>query len=141
MSLQEALDDLRGAAKRLDKATFNPDMNALKKFVDTLDGKALSVTPPEDVRQKALEKFLRGDNDFTRRERRALPFIIYEGAITLDGVKKIFRELDLDNKRHIGGLVNVYLQHHDTSAKTEYLRGRLNSTNFTGNSSNICAGG
>lgn len=125
MSLQEALDDLRGAAKRLDKATFNPQMDALQKFVDKLDGKALYVTPPPDVRQKALEKFLRGDNDFTRRERRALPFIIYEGAITLDGVKKIFRELDLDNKRHLGGLVNVYLQHHDTSAKTELLRRRL----------------
>ena len=40
MSLHDAIDDLRGAAKRLDKATFNPQMDALQKFVDKLDGKA-----------------------------------------------------------------------------------------------------
>ena len=83
MSLHEAIADLRGTAKRLNAATFKPDMNALQKFVDTLEAGNVSATPPTDVRQRALEKFLRGDNDFTRRERRALPFIIYEGAINL----------------------------------------------------------
>ena len=125
MSLHDAIDDLRGAAKRLDKATFNPQMDALKKFVDKLDGKALSATPPPDVRQKALEKFLRGDNDFTRRERRALPFIIYESAITLDGVKKILERLNFFKSSHLLRVVSVYLQHHDSSAKTELLRRRL----------------
>lgn len=125
MSLQEAIDDLCGAAKRLDKATFNPQMDALQKFVDKLDGKALSSAPPEDVRQKTLEKFLRGEDDFTRRERRALPFIIYEPTITLEGVKKIFRELNFLKSSHLLRIVSVYLQHYDNSAKTEFLRRRL----------------
>ena len=137
MSLRDAIKDLRGAAKRLNAATFNPQMNALAEFVDKLDGKGITAAPPEDVRQKALEKFLRGDYDFTRRELKALPFIIYEGAINLDGVRKIFGKLDFDNKRHVSGLVNVYLNQYDGSAKTELLRGRLNSTNVADNSARL----
>lgn len=134
MSLHEAIADLRGTAKRLNAATFKPDMNALQKFVDTLEAGNVSATPPTDVRQRALEKFLRGDNDFTRRERRALPFIIYEGAINLDGVKKILRLLDFDNTRHISGLVNVYLTGYDASAKTDLLRLLLNYGRLADNS-------
>ena len=134
MSLREAIADLRGAAKRLNSATFKPDMNALQKFVETLEAGNVSATPPTDVRQRALEKFLRGDNDFTRRERRALPFIIYEGAINLDGVKKILRLLDFDNTRHISGLVNVYLTGYDASAKTDLLRLLLNYGRLADNS-------
>ena len=125
MSLHNAIDDLKAAAKRLDKATFNPDMRALQNFVDKLDGKGLSATPPEDIRQRVLEKFLRGDYDFTRRERRALPFIIYEGAITVDGAERLLRQLNFFNARHLRGLVNVYLKQYDDSAKTELLRQRL----------------
>ena len=137
MSIHDAIKDLRAAAKRLNAATFNPQMNALAEFVDKLDGKGITAAPPEDVRQKALEKFLRGDYDFTRRELKALPFIIYEGAINLDGVRKIFGKLDFDNKRHVSGLVNVYLNQYDGSAKTELLRGRLNSTNVADNSARL----
>lgn len=90
MSLHDTIEELKAAAKRLDAAMFNPDMSALQKFADGLDVKGLSATPPEDVRQKALEKFLRGSDDFTNRELRALPFIIYEAAVTLDGVKKFY---------------------------------------------------
>ena len=126
MSIYDAIKNLHDSAKRLDAATFNPDMSALQKFVDALDDKGLSATPPEDVRQKALEKFLRGSDDFTRRELRSLPFIIHENAITLDGAKKILSKLDFNSKRHISGLVNVYLQNYDNSAKTDLLRLLLN---------------
>lgn len=122
MSLHDAIKDLRGAAKRLDAATFNPNMNALAEFVDKLDPNGITATPPPDVLKQALEKFLRGDYDFTRREIRALPFIIYESAVSLDGAKKILRQLDFDNRRNIGGLVNVYLNQYDDSAKTAILR-------------------
>lgn len=123
--LRGAIRDLRNVAKRLDAATFNPDMNALKNFVDKLDKKGTEYKPSEDDRAKALDKFLRGDYDFTRRELRSLPFIIHEREITLDDAKNIFDLLDLANKRHLSGLVNVYLNQYDNSAKTELLRRRL----------------
>lgn len=122
MNVHDAIKDLRGAAKRLDAATFNPNMNALAEFVDKLDTNGITQEPPIEVRKRALEKFLRGIDDFTRREIRALPFIIYESAVSLDGVKKILRQLDFDNRRHISGLVNVYLNQYDDSAKTAILR-------------------
>lgn len=137
MSVHEAIKDLRGAAKRLDAATFNPDMNALQKFVDKLDTNGITQEPPPDVLKLLLEKFLRGDYDFTRRERKALPFIIYKDEITVDGVRTILGKLDFDNKRHISGLVNVYLNQYDDSAKTENLRGRLRSTNVADNSQRL----
>ena len=95
MSLHDAIKELHAAAKPLNAATFNPDMSALQKFVDGLDVKGLSTTPPEDVRQKALEKFLHGSDDFTNRELRALLFIIYETTVTLDGAKKNFTQVEL----------------------------------------------
>lgn len=137
MSLRDAIKYLRAAAKRLDATTFNPQMNALAEFVDKLDTNGITATPPPDVRQRALEKFLRGDYDFSRRERRALPFIIYESAVSLDGAKKILRQLDFDNKRHISGLVNVYLNQYDTSAKTDLLRLLLNYGRLADNSTRL----
>lgn len=123
--LRGTIKDLQNVARRLEAATFNPDMSALKSFVDKLDTQSTTATPPEDVRRKTLEKFLRGEEDFTPRELRSLPFIIHEDAITLDDVKKILNRLELDNKRHLSGLVNVYLNRHDGSPKTELLRRRL----------------
>lgn len=117
--------DLRNVARRLDAATFNPDMNALKDFVDKLDKTDGEYKPPDDVREKALAKYLRGDYDFTNRELRDLPFIIHERELTIDDAKKILSWLDLGNKRHLSGLVNVYLNQYDDSAKTELLRRRL----------------
>ena len=119
MSLHDAIKNLYDAAKRLNAAMFNPDMNELQKFIDGLD---VFPKPPEDVRQKALEKFLRGSDDFTNRELRALPFIIYESQINLDGVKKILGKLNFFKASHLRGLVNVYLTCYDRSAKTELLR-------------------
>lgn len=123
--LRGTIKDLRNVARRLDAATFNPDMNALKDFVDKLDKKGPEYKPPDDVREKALAKYLRGDYDFTGRELRSLPFIIHERKITIDDVKTILNLLDLGNKRHLSGLVNVYLNQYDDSAKTELLRRRL----------------
>ena len=67
MSLHDSIDDLRGVAKRLDAATFNPDMNAIKNFVDKLGtfDKPVEVNP-EDLKI-LLAKFLRGERDFSSR--------------------------------------------------------------------------
>ena len=123
--LRGTIKDLRNVARRLDAATFNPEMNALKDFVDKLDKKGAEYKPSDDVREKALAKFLRGDYDFTGRELRSLPFIIHERELIIDDAKKILNLLDLGNKRHLSGLVNVYLNQYDNSAKTELLRRRL----------------
>lgn len=123
--LRGTIKDLRNVARRLDAATFNPDMNALKEFVDKLDKTDGEYKPSDDVREKALAKYLRGDYDFTNRELRDLPFIIHERELTIDDAKKILSLLDLGNKRHLSRLVNVYLNQYDDSAKTELLRRRL----------------
>ena len=53
-----SIDDLRGVAKRLDAATFAPDMNALKKFVDKLGTFGKDYVPtPEDLKILRLIDF------------------------------------------------------------------------------------
>ena len=126
MSLRDSILGLRNAARSLNAATFNPEMNALKILADNLGDKIFSCDPPEDFLKKLLEKFLRGEKNFTRREFKALPFIIFEGAINFEDTKKILNMLNLSDKRHLSGLIKVYLNHYDGSNKTELLRRRIN---------------
>lgn len=130
MSLHESIDDLRGVAKRLEAATFAPDMNALKIFVDELGtfGKPVEVNP-EDLKILAA-KFLRGERNFSRRELKNLPYIIYDDAINFDGAKEILRLMDFTSSSlsasHLRRVVSVYLTNYDDSNKTELLRRTLN---------------
>ena len=126
MSLREAIDDLRGVKRRLDAATFTPEMNALKKLVDKLGtfGKPVDVNP-EDLKILSA-KFLRGERDFSRRELKNLPYIIYDDAINFDGAKEILRLMDFSAANHLRRVVSVYLTNYDDSNKTELLRRRLN---------------
>ncbi len=127
MSLHESIDDLRGVAKRLEAATFAPDMNALKIFVDELGTFGKDYVPtPEDL-EKLLAKFLRGERDFSSRELKNLPYIIYDDAINFDGAKEIILRLpDFTSASHLRRVVSVYLTNYDDSNKTELLRRRLN---------------
>lgn len=132
MSLRDELKNLRDVARRLNVAKFDFEMPALKNFVDgleTLD----NVKPPENFLRELLTKFLRGEEKFSRREIRSLPFIIFEPTITLDGVKKILSALNFFQRSHMRAAVSVYLLNYDTSAKTELLRRKL--LFFTANTS------
>ena len=126
MSLRDAIKNLRNIAKRLDNANFNPQMTALEKFLDGLkvDKPAL---PPEDVLEKLLQKFLRGEQNFSAREVRALPFIIHKPEITSHDTAKILRLMDFSRTSHLRGVLIAYLSKYDDSNKTELLRQTLNS--------------
>lgn len=126
MSLRESIDDLRGVAKRLEAATFAPEMNAIKIFVDELGTFGKDYVPtPEDL-EKLLVKFLRGERNFSRRELKNLPYIIYDDAINFDGAEEILRLPDFTSASHLRRVVSVYLTNYDDSNKTELLRRRLN---------------
>lgn len=124
MSLRDSIKDLHNAARRLDTANFNPQMNALEKFLDGIkvDKPAL---PPKDVLKKLLTKYLLGENlDF--KDRRNLPFIIYEQEITFNDAVKILSELDFHRTSHLRRVVSVYLLNYDNTPKTRLLGERLN---------------
>lgn len=124
MSLRDSIKDLRNAAKRLDTANFNPQMNALEKFLEGIkvDKPAL---PPEDVLKKLLTKYLLGEN-LDSKDRRNLPFIIYEQEITFNDTVKILNVLDFNRTSHLRRVVSVYLLNYDNTPKTKLLRERLN---------------
>ena len=125
MSLRDALKDLRNVARRLDAVTFNPQMNALEKFLNgiIIDKPA---EPPRDVLEELLRKFLRGERNFSAREVKSLPFIIHEPPITYNDTITILREADFSRTSHLRNVMGVYLQHYDDSNKTELLRQKLN---------------
>lgn len=125
MSLRDSIKDLRNAARRLDTANFNPQMNALEKFLNGIkvDKPAL---PPEDVLKKLLTKYLLGEN-LDSKDRRNLPFIIYEQEITFKHVEEILSELDFNRTSHLRRMVSVYLLNYDDSNKTKRLRQELNN--------------
>ena len=124
MSLRDSIKDLRNVARRLDAAKFNPQMNALEKFLNGIEvGKP--VEPPEEVLKLVLEKFLRGERNFSSRELRALPFIIYDKQITSHDTAEILRAPDFSKTSHLRGLLRAYLLNYDGSNKTELLRQKL----------------
>lgn len=123
MSLRDSIKDLRNAARRLDTAEFNPSMNALEKFLSGIKVDK-PATPPEDVLEKLLAKYLRGEN-LDSKERRNLPFIIYEDEITLNHTKDILSKLDFSKTSHLRRVVSVYLLNYDNTPKTKLLRERL----------------
>lgn len=126
MSLRDSIKDLRNAARRLDAANFNPAMNELEKFVDGI--KVIKpATPPEDVLKNLLWKIRNRVEDFSPREIRALPFIIYESEIVSYEVITILRLMDFSRTSHLRGLLSVYLLNHDDSNKTERLRRELDN--------------
>ena len=126
MSLRDEIKNLRGVAK-IFKAEFNPQMNELEKF---LNGKKIDVPvqPPEDILKSLLAKFLQLKNfflsreDFSARELRSLPFIIYEPPIAPRDTLKILRLMDFSLTSHLRNVVHVYLVHYDDSEKTDWLR-------------------
>ena len=128
MSLRDSIKDLRNIAKRLDNATFNPQMNALEKF---LGGITVDKTPepPKDILKLLLTKFLRGERNFLSRELKALPFIIYESQINYNHTIEILRRLDFSKTSHLRRVLNVYLLNYDDSNKTELLRRTLSRIN------------
>lgn len=124
MSLRDSIKDLRNAARRLDTAEFNPSMNALEKFLSGIKVDK-PATPPEDVLEKLLAKYLRGEN-LDSKDRRNLPFIIYEDEITFNHTKDILNKLDFSKTSHLRRVVSIYLLNYDNTPKTKLLRERLN---------------
>ncbi|MBD3878737.1 MAG: hypothetical protein SR1Q5_03510 [Quinella sp. 1Q5] len=113
MSLQDAVKDLRRIAKTLDAVKFNPQMNALEKFVDNLEDKVIERQPDKDILNKLLEKFLRGDYDFSWREEKILPQIIYKQEVNTEDVKTIYSLIDTSQERILRRVIDIYLKYHD----------------------------
>ena len=124
MSLRDAIKNLREVAKKLNAAKFDPKLDALKKFVDSIEI-TTPAEPPVEFLNQLLAKFLRRE-DFTRRELRSLPFIIYKPEVTFDGAKNILRRLNFFHAGQLRGLVTAYLLNHDGSTKTELIRRQVN---------------
>ena len=135
MSLPDAIKNLRDVVKMLSTAKFDPKLDALKKFVESITI-TKAVTPTGDVLAELLAKILRGDENFTRRELRNLPFIIYAAEITVDDAVKILRRLNFFHAGQLRSLVTVYLLNYDGSAKTELIRRQMNliPSDMSGNS-------
>lgn len=126
MSLRESLKNLRGVAKILDAANFNPDMSALKNFVEKLGTIDKPIAPPTEKLKKLLAKFLRGEINFSRQNIRDLPFIIYADEITSRDTAEILRLMNFSRTTHLRRVMHVYLDNYDDSQKTEMLRRTLN---------------
>ncbi len=60
---------------------------------------------------RLLAKFLRGDDDFTRRELRSLPFIIYKPEVTFDGAKNILRQVNFIPSNTAGNSLTLQFVH------------------------------
>ena len=126
INLRDSIRDLRNVAKILDAVKFNFEMNSLDDFLNGIEVDK-PAPPSEDVLKPLLAKFLRGYRDFSSREIKALPHIIYDPALNVENVKEILRMMDFSRTNHLRGVVSVYLQNYDGSNKTELLRQKLNS--------------
>lgn len=132
LDLRGSIRNLKIIAKTLDAASFNFNLDAVKNFADKLDSKAIESRPTPIDLEQLLEKFLRGDKNFSRQDLRNLPHIIYHPKLTLNHAQEIWNTLNLDNKRQLSGVIYVYLRNHDDSPKTDFLRQKLNAIRYDG---------
>lgn len=132
LDLRSSIRNLKTVVKTLEATNFNFNLNAVKTFADKIDVKTIEKRPLEEDLETLLEKFLRGVRNFSRQELKNLPYIIYKPEITLNHVKEIWNAMDVHNKRHLSGVISVYLQKHDDSPKTDFLRQNLNSMKYDG---------
>ena len=91
-----------------------------KEIIDFSDRKIASQINSDDIKI-LLNQFINGKDDFTRREKKNLPFIIYENECTIDDIVRIIKILDLGDERQLQRLVYVYFCRFDNSDKTKYL--------------------
>ena len=125
VDLRGAIKNLKSVAKTLDAANFHFAMPELAEFVAGIKFDK-TLKPPEDVLKIVLNKFLRGEKNFSSREVRALPFIIFEPQITSRNATEILNALDFSRTSHLRGVVSAYLNNYDKkNAKTEILRREL----------------
>ena len=127
MSLPDAVRDLKKVTKTLDAAKFNFEPIALKNFLDGIKIEKPAM-PPENTLKKLLEKFLRGEENFSAREIRDLPFIIHEPEITSSDTIEILQKMNFSRASHLRRILSVYLSGYDGTDKTEILRQVLNRT-------------
>ena len=132
LDLRGSIRNLKNVAKILDAANFNFNLDAVKNFADKLDAGTIAPRPSPIDLEQLLEKFLRGDKNFSRQDLKNLPHIIYHPKLTLNHAKKIWDTIDIDNKRQLGGVIYVYLDKHDDSPKTDFLRQKLNAMRYVG---------
>ena len=124
IDLRGSIRNLKNIAKTLDGAHFDFKMKAMAKFVEGIKFEGI-VKPPEDILKMLLTKFLLGGINFSSREIRALPFIVYEPQITPYNTTEILRRMDFSRTSHLRGVLSVYLLNYDDSPKTELLRREL----------------
>lgn len=132
LDLRDSIRNLKSVVKTLDATNFNFNLNAVKTFADKIDAETIEKRPSEENLEMLAEKFLRGERNFSRQELKNLPYIIYKPEITLNHVKEIWNAIDVHNKRHLSGVISVYLQKHDHSPKTDFLRQNLHSIKYDG---------
>ena len=132
LDLRSSIRNLKSVVKTLDATNFNFNLNAVKAFADKIDVETIEKRPLEEDLETLLEKFLRGERNFSRQELKNLPYIIYKPEITLNHVKEIWNAIDVHNKRQLSGVISVYLQKHDNSPKTDFLRQNLHSIKYDG---------
>ena len=73
-----------------------------------------------------LKKWLAGDRDFRRKELKNLPFVMYDGRITLNDIKEMLQLTDFSREAHLKNLIAAYLINYDEPNKNFLLGQKLN---------------
>lgn len=99
---------------------FLPEIEKIKA---ELERKVDVVKPPPKFElEKIFNKWKSGDKNFSRREIKSLPFIIYDSRISINEVAEIFKMLDFSKERHLKNIITAYLLNYDKSDKTRFLQ-------------------
>ena len=100
-------------------------MNRMTAVVEELGRKFdgdIDAKPLDKELEALMQKFLRGERNFSRQETRNLPFIIYHPKCTLEHVKQIIQLLNFYKERHLSRVAYVFFARYDDTAKTNLLR-------------------
>ena len=123
-NLLQSIKNLRELNLRPPPQSFSlPNIEKLRAELEKIVDEPSEVSAVE--LKALLEKWLDGDRDFSRREIKNLPFIIYDNRLPIDDLTEILRRMDFSRETHLKNLIAAYLSNYDGSEKTVRLRRRL----------------
>ena len=98
-----------------------PQMTTAETEVAKLFDQSINSTPPQNQLKILVNKVLSGANNFSRREIRGLPFVIYDTRIDIVTTAKIIKLIDFSKERYFKRLLYVYFLHYERTKKCAFL--------------------
>ena len=96
-------------------------ITAIEAEISSLFDKSINIIPSNNHLDVLVKKVLSGNDNFSRKEIRDLPFVLYDTRIDVVMMAKIIKLINFAKERYFKRLLYVYFLHYDRTKKSAFL--------------------